>query len=110
LVGAAARARVESAPGGILVRVAERAAEPGTPMPQPGAAPGAVVAETRDLSKVHGRGAHATEVFHALSVAFSAGRLAAVTGPSGSGKSTLLHLLAGLDLPTAGEVVVAGTP
>jgi putative ABC transport system ATP-binding protein len=32
-----------------------------------------------------------------------------VTGPSGSGKTTLLHLLAGLDLPSAGEVVVLGT-
>ena len=35
--------------------------------------------------------------------------MTAVTGPSGSGKSTLLHLLSGLDLPTAGEVVVGGT-
>jgi ABC-type lipoprotein export system ATPase subunit len=110
LVGDAARARVEPAPGGILVRVAERAAEPAARALQPAGASGAVVAETRELSKVHGRGAHATEVFHALTVAFSAGRLSAVTGPSGSGKSTLLHLLAGLDLPTTGEVVVVGTP
>src|SRR5207247_11404162 len=35
-------------------------------------------------------------------------QLPAVTGPSGSGKSTFLHLLAGLDLPTAGEVHVLG--
>ena len=39
---------------------------------------------------------------------FEPGRLAAVTGPSGSGKSTLLALVAGLDLPDAGEVEVAG--
>jgi ABC-type lipoprotein export system ATPase subunit len=108
LVGDAARARVEPAEGGILVRVAERAAAP-RPAVQPARATGAVVAETRLLGKVHGSGAHATEVFRELSIGFAAGRLSAVTGPSGSGKSTLLHLLAGLDLPTTGEVLVAGT-
>ena len=35
--------------------------------------------------------------------------MTAVTGPSGSGKTTLLHLLAGLDLPDAGEVLVGET-
>ncbi|MGI9112107.1 MAG: ATP-binding cassette domain-containing protein [Gaiellaceae bacterium] len=43
-----------------------------------------------------------------LSASFAGGRLYAVTGPSGSGKTTLLHLLAGLDLPDAGEVVLDG--
>jgi len=75
--------------------------------PEPAAA-GPVVAETVGLAKVHGSGAHATEVFRDLSLSFAASRLSAVTGPSGSGKSTLLHLLAGLDLPTAGDVVVTG--
>ena len=37
-----------------------------------------------------------------------AGEIVAITGPSGSGKSTLLGLIAGLDTPTAGTVVVAG--
>jgi ABC-type lipoprotein export system ATPase subunit len=110
LVGDAARAQLERAQGGILIRVAERAAPP-----EPAASPephaeGPVVAETIALTKVHGSGAHAVEVFHDLSLGFAGGRLSAVTGPSGSGKSTLLHLLAGLDLPTAGDVVVAGTP
>ena len=43
-----------------------------------------------------------------LSEAFATGRLTAITGPSGSGKTTVLHLLAGLDLPTEGEVITLG--
>jgi len=43
-----------------------------------------------------------------LDATFRAGRLVAVTGPSGSGKTTLLQLLAGLDVPDAGTVVVDG--
>jgi ABC-type lipoprotein export system ATPase subunit len=45
-----------------------------------------------------------------LSASFPARRLSAITGPSGSGKTTVLHLLAGLDLPTDGEVFVNGHP
>jgi ABC-type lipoprotein export system ATPase subunit len=51
----------------------------------------------------------AVDVFAGLDAAFAPGRLHAVTGPSGSGKTTLLHLLAGLELPTAGSVRVLGT-
>lgn len=38
------------------------------------------------------------------------GELVAITGKSGSGKSTLLNLVSGIDRPTEGEIVVAGTP
>jgi putative ABC transport system ATP-binding protein len=58
--------------------------------------------------KTFGRGPQATEVFGGLNVSFEAGKVTAVTGPSGSGKTTLLHLLAGLSLPTSGDVVVLG--
>src|SRR6266508_3256775 len=65
---------------------------------------GAVVAEVRELGKTYG----AAQVFDGLSARFEAGKLAVVSGPSGSGKTTLLHLLAGIDLPTAGEAIVLG--
>jgi ABC-type lipoprotein export system ATPase subunit len=109
LLGRTTRARLEPAPGGVLVHtIAAEPAAPAVTVSDTGS--GAVVAETVGLTKVHGRGARATEVFHDLSVRLAAGRLSAITGPSGSGKSTLLHLLAGLDRPTAGDVRVLGTP
>lgn len=45
-----------------------------------------------------------------VSAAFEEGKVTAVVGKSGSGKTTLLSLLAGLDLPTEGEVLYKGTP
>jgi ABC-type lipoprotein export system ATPase subunit len=67
---------------------------------------GEVVSEVRGLAKAYG----ANPVFAGLDARFETGRLYAITGPSGSGKTTLLHALAGLELPDAGEIVLAGTP
>ena len=53
------------------------------------------------------RNAEKAAVKH-VSCAFEAGRLHAIVGPSGSGKSTLLSMLAGLDLPTEGDVLFDG--
>jgi ABC-type lipoprotein export system ATPase subunit len=72
-------------------------------------APGDEVAVVRGIVKAHGRGAGASHVFSGLDASFEGRRLTVVTGPSGSGKTTLLRLLAGLDLPDAGEVVVDGS-
>jgi putative ABC transport system ATP-binding protein len=47
-------------------------------------------------------------VFADFSARLGEGRFTVVTGPSGSGKSTLLNLIAGLELPSEGEVVVLG--
>jgi putative ABC transport system ATP-binding protein len=63
-----------------------------------------VVASVRGVAKEYGP----RVVLDGLDADFAAGRLTAVTGPSGSGKTTLLHLLAGLDTPDSGEVVVLG--
>jgi putative ABC transport system ATP-binding protein len=58
---------------------------------------------------VYGSGATARAVLDGIEAAFSSSALTAVVGPSGSGKTTLLHLLAGLELPSSGEVVALGT-
>jgi lipoprotein-releasing system ATP-binding protein len=47
-------------------------------------------------------------IINDLNLSVAAGERLAIIGSSGSGKSTLLNLLAGLDTPTAGEVVIAG--
>jgi len=107
LIGRTTRARLEPRPGGVFVHTVAAEQEPATAVSD--TKPGDVVVETDGLTKVHGRGARATEVFHDLSLAFAGGAFSAVTGPSGTGKSTLLHLLAGLDRPTGGDVRVLGT-
>src|SRR5437016_3916981 len=63
----------------------------------------------REVRKVHGRGDGAVVALDGISVGLAAGSFTAIMGPSGSGKSTFLHVAAGLDRPTSGSVVLAGT-
>ncbi|WP_339490644.1 ABC transporter ATP-binding protein [Pseudomonas sp. EL_65y_Pfl2_R95] len=62
----------------------------------------------RNLSKVVPSAEGELSILHALSLDLNAGDSLAIVGSSGSGKSTLLGLLAGLDLPSSGEVELAG--
>jgi putative ABC transport system ATP-binding protein len=61
------------------------------------------------VSKDYREGEESRHVLREASAEFAEGELVAVRGRSGSGKSTLLNLVAGIDLPTSGEVWVAGT-
>src|SRR3970040_29934 len=63
----------------------------------------------RNVTKVYRRDAEELVVLTGLSLQVQEGDYAALMGPSGSGKSTLLNLIAGIDKPTSGDVVVAGT-
>jgi len=72
-----------------------------------GRAAGALV-RAEKLVRRYGDGDTAVEALGGVSLGIEAGRLTAIMGPSGSGKSTLMHLLAGLDVPTEGIVVVDG--
>jgi len=65
--------------------------------------------DVRSVTKVYRRDAEELVVLNGLSLKVEEGDFAALMGPSGSGKSTLLNLIAGIDKPTSGEVVVAGT-
>jgi lipoprotein-releasing system ATP-binding protein len=64
----------------------------------------------RQLVKKFPSAAGELTVLDGLSLEVRRGELAAITGPSGSGKTTLLYLLAGLDRPTAGEVLFDDRP
>jgi putative ABC transport system ATP-binding protein len=62
----------------------------------------------KDVTKVYKRGAEELKVLESLSLDVPEGEFVALMGPSGSGKTTLLNLIAGIDRPTAGAVVVGG--
>ena len=66
--------------------------------------------ELRGVTKELPSGGRMLRILDAVDLSIAAGEFAAILGPSGSGKSTLLGLMAGLDRPTRGEVLLEGEP
>jgi putative ABC transport system ATP-binding protein len=60
------------------------------------------------LTRTYRDGARTHTVLDAVDLSIAAGEFVSVMGPSGSGKSTMLNLIAGLDTPTRGKVLIAG--
>jgi putative ABC transport system ATP-binding protein len=64
--------------------------------------------DIRNLGKTYWRGHQAVPVLLDINLQIEAGDYVSLMGPSGSGKSTLLNLIAGIDKPTAGELLIGG--
>jgi putative ABC transport system ATP-binding protein len=65
--------------------------------------------QCRGVSKSYHKGSTVVTPLEALDLDVPKGEFLALMGPSGSGKTTLLNLLSGIDSPTAGSLVIAGT-
>jgi ABC-type lipoprotein export system ATPase subunit len=109
------RARVQAAPDGVIVTRAVSdsgppAAAPAKSRSQPTARWTPVRVELRSVARSYGRGPARRQVLGGLTHDFAPGRVTAITGRSGVGKTTLLKLVAGLDRPSSGQVMLDGHP
>ena len=64
--------------------------------------------EIQQLTKSLYGGGHRVDILNGINLTIPDGQFVAVTGPSGSGKTTLLSLIAGLDVPTGGSILIDG--
>ncbi|MFF7153512.1 ATP-binding cassette domain-containing protein [Streptomyces sp. NPDC008139] len=86
---------------------AQKAAD-AEPTGTPAAAYAAYAVELRGVRRTYGRGEAAVHALRGIDLGLPRGSFTAVMGPSGSGKSTFLQCAAGLDRPSAGQVLLGG--
>jgi len=67
------------------------------------------IIEIKDLHKIYDEEIHPVHAVNGINLNFKEGEFAAIVGPSGSGKTTLLNMIGGLDDPSSGSILVAGT-
>jgi ABC-type lipoprotein export system ATPase subunit len=109
------RARVEPTPDGVIVTRAVSDSDPAeaaaaTADPQQTARWAPVRVELRSVARSYGHGPARRQVLSGFTHDFAPGRVTAITGRSGAGKTTLLKLVAGLDRPSSGQVLIDGHP
>ena len=80
------------------------AVEAGSALP----AAGDTIISIRNVVKNYQRGGQVVEVLTGITLDIARGEFVALMGPSGSGKSTLLNLIAGIDKPTSGQLLIDG--
>src|SRR5436853_6842262 len=71
-------------------------------------ATGTKVVQARNVSKIFKRDAFEVRALDDVSIEIAGGEFMALMGPSGSGKTTLLNMIAAIDRPTKGELLVLG--
>lgn len=69
---------------------------------------GETIIEVKNLFKFYKAGSEYVHALDGVDFRINRGEFCAIIGPSGSGKSTLLNMLAGLEKPTKGEIIIAG--
>ena len=68
-----------------------------------------MIIHATDVRKVYNAGAGSVAALRGVDFAVEEGEMVAIMGPSGCGKTTLLNCLSGLDEPSSGEIIIAGT-
>ena len=111
--GIGRRARARPTPDGVIVTRADCAPDPARPTGPPGPPELAgswtpVQVRLCSVARTYGQGPTRREVLGGFTHDFAPGRMTVVTGRSGAGKTTLLKLLAGLDRPSSGQVLLEG--
>jgi len=66
------------------------------------------IIQVQDVSKEFGKGKNTVAALKDVNIEINTGEFVAIVGPSGCGKSTLLHVMAGLEQPTAGRILLDG--